>query len=104
MQTHIAARQLSTPCAFGPHAVSLIWTDLMQNMTSTCLCCGQTSTHQLPVNTTMVCLFCCVLLAGKLEEEVGCEDPWNGELLVRMIDMPFIDPGKDADDIASWRI
>lgn len=41
---------------------------------------------------------------GKLEEEVGCEDPWNGELLARMIDLPFVDPTRDADEIDSWRI
>jgi hypothetical protein len=42
--------------------------------------------------------------AGKLEQEVGCEDPWNGELLVRMIDMPFVDADKDAAEVSSWRI
>lgn len=43
-------------------------------------------------------------LATRLEEEVGCEDPWNGELLVGVIDLPFIQPSRDADDIMSWRI
>lgn len=44
------------------------------------------------------------VLAARLEEEVGCEDPWNGELLAGMIDLPFIQPDKDADEIMSWRI
>jgi hypothetical protein len=43
-------------------------------------------------------------LAARLEEEVGCEDPWNGELLAGMIDLPFIQQDKDADEIMSWRI
>lgn len=43
-------------------------------------------------------------LAAKLEEEVGCEDPWNGELLASMIDLPFIQQDRDADEIMSWRI
>jgi hypothetical protein len=43
-------------------------------------------------------------LAARLEEEVGGEDPWNGELLAGMIDLPFIQPEKDADEILSWRI
>jgi hypothetical protein len=43
-------------------------------------------------------------LTAKLEEEVGCEDPWNGELLASMIDLPFIQQDKDADEILNWRI
>lgn len=43
-------------------------------------------------------------LAARLEEEVGCEDPWNGELLAGMIDLPFIQQDKDVDEIMSWRI
>lgn len=43
-------------------------------------------------------------LAARLEEEVGCEDPWNGELLAGMIDLPFIQQDKDADEIMSWHI
>ncbi len=39
-------------------------------------------------------------LARRLEEEVGCEDPWNGELLVRMLDTPFGGATDEADD--SW--
>lgn len=44
------------------------------------------------------------VLAARLEEEVGCEDPWNGELLAGMIDLPFVQQDKDADEIMSWRI
>lgn len=44
------------------------------------------------------------VLAARLEEEVGCEDPWNGELLAGMIDLPFIQQDRDADEIMSWRI
>lgn len=44
------------------------------------------------------------VLAARLEEEVGCEDPWNGELLAGMIDLPFVQQDKDADEILSWRI
>jgi hypothetical protein len=43
-------------------------------------------------------------LAAKLEEEVGCEDPWNGELLAGVIDLPFIQADRDADELLSWRI
>jgi hypothetical protein len=43
------------------------------------------------------------VLANRLVEEVGCEDPWNGELLVRMIDMPFIRPDVDAE-VATWKV
>jgi hypothetical protein len=41
-------------------------------------------------------------LAAELEAKVGCEDPWNGELLVRLIDMPFI--AENEKDIDSWKI
>lgn len=44
------------------------------------------------------------VLAARLEEEVGCEDPWNGELLAGMIDLPFVQPDRDVDEIMSWRI
>jgi hypothetical protein len=55
------------------------------------------------------CSCCCPACAAlphtaKLEEEVGCEDPWNGELLVRMLDMPFVNPDKDGEEIDSWCI
>jgi hypothetical protein len=43
-------------------------------------------------------------LLRQLEEQVGCEDPWNGELTVRMIDVPLVDPGADALEAASWSI
>lgn len=43
-------------------------------------------------------------LAAKLEEEVGCEDPWNGELLAAVIDLPFIQADRDADELLSWHI
>jgi hypothetical protein len=43
-------------------------------------------------------------LAAKLEEEVGCEDPWNGELLAGVIDLPFIQADRDAQELLSWRI
>jgi hypothetical protein len=41
-------------------------------------------------------------LAAELEAKVGCEDPWNGELLVRLIDMPFV--AENEKDIDSWKI
>jgi hypothetical protein len=44
------------------------------------------------------------VLAGQLEEEVGAEDPWNGELAVRLLDMPFIDPAADAAEAAAWQV
>jgi hypothetical protein len=44
------------------------------------------------------------VLAARLEEEVGCEDPWNGELLAGMIDLPFVQQDKDVEEILSWRI
>lgn len=44
------------------------------------------------------------VLAAKLEEEVGCEDPWNGELLARMVDMAFVGKEADAAEITSWRL
>lgn len=44
------------------------------------------------------------VLAARLEEEVGCEDPWNGELLARMVDMPFVDKEADVAQINSWKI
>ncbi|KAF8061305.1 VPS18 [Scenedesmus sp. PABB004] len=37
-------------------------------------------------------------LAARLEEEVGGEDPWNGELLARVIDMPFVQPDGEAEE------
>jgi hypothetical protein len=43
-------------------------------------------------------------LLKQLEEEVGCEDPWNGELTVRMIDMQLIDPTKEAAEVGSWAL
>lgn len=43
-------------------------------------------------------------LAVQLEEEVGCEDPFNGELTVRLLDAPFIDPAADAAEIAAWQV
>lgn len=43
-------------------------------------------------------------LLAKLEEEVGAEDPWNGELVVRLVDLPFIDPVADAAEAAAWRV
>jgi len=43
-------------------------------------------------------------LLKQLEEEVGCEDPWNGELTVRMIDMQLIDPVKQAAEVDSWAL
>eukprot|EP00878_Enallax_costatus_P011969 GHUV01012497.1.p1 GENE.GHUV01012497.1~~GHUV01012497.1.p1 ORF type:complete len:1028 (+),score=282.75 GHUV01012497.1:49-3132(+) len=44
------------------------------------------------------------VLAAKLEEEVGCEDPWNGELLARMVDMAFVNASVDAVEIDSWKL
>jgi hypothetical protein len=41
-------------------------------------------------------------LAAELEAKVGCEDPWNGELLVRLIDMPFV--AENEKEIDSWKI
>jgi hypothetical protein len=41
-------------------------------------------------------------LAAELEAKVGCEDPWNGELLVRLIDMPFVE--EHEREIDSWKI
>ncbi|WIA14238.1 hypothetical protein OEZ85_002776 [Tetradesmus obliquus] len=41
-------------------------------------------------------------LAAQLEAKVGCEDPWNGELLVRLIDMPFV--AENEKDTDSWKI
>lgn len=43
-------------------------------------------------------------LLSMLEEEVGLEDPWNGEVTVRQIDMPFISHDEDVLEVASWRI
>jgi hypothetical protein len=43
-------------------------------------------------------------LAAQLEEEVGCEDPYNGELTVRLLDAPFIDPTTDSAEIAAWQV
>ncbi|GBF90405.1 hypothetical protein Rsub_03401 [Raphidocelis subcapitata] len=45
-------------------------------------------------------------LVAQLEEEVGCEDPWNGDLTVRLLDAPFTDPSsaKDAAEIEAWRV
>ena len=43
-------------------------------------------------------------LLRQLEEQVGGEDPWNGELTVRMIDVPLVDPVGDALEAASWKI
>jgi hypothetical protein len=41
-------------------------------------------------------------LAAELEAKVGCEDPWNGELLVRLVDMPFV--AENEKEIDSWKI
>lgn len=43
-------------------------------------------------------------VAAQLEEEVGGEDPWNGELTVRLLDAPFVDPVGDAAEIAAWQV
>lgn len=43
-------------------------------------------------------------LAAQLEEEVGCEDPYNGELTVRLLDAPYIDPTADSAEIVAWQV
>ena len=43
-------------------------------------------------------------LAAQLEEEVGCEDPFNGELTVRLLDARFVDPAADSAEIAAWQV
>ena len=42
-------------------------------------------------------------LQAKLREEVAAEDPYNGELVIRNIDKPFI-LETEADEIMSWKV
>lgn len=43
-------------------------------------------------------------LVSALADAVALEDPWNGELTVRLIDKPFIDPERDTFELMSWRL
>ncbi|KAI8463559.1 MAG: hypothetical protein J3K34DRAFT_462375 [Monoraphidium minutum] len=43
-------------------------------------------------------------LSAQLEEEVGAEDPWNGELVARLVGAPFVDAAADAAEIEAWRV
>ncbi|GMH42479.1 hypothetical protein BSKO_10398 [Bryopsis sp. KO-2023] len=40
----------------------------------------------------------------QLELEVGAECPRNGEIVIRMIEKPFIDPLHDKEEMSGWRI
>jgi hypothetical protein len=44
------------------------------------------------------------LALAQLEEEVAAEDPWNGDLTVRLLDMPFVDQIADAAEISAWQV
>ncbi len=42
-------------------------------------------------------------LRQQLEAEIASEDPLNGDLLVRIIDLPFV--GQDEqDEVCSWKV
>ena len=42
-------------------------------------------------------------LVKDLEAAIALEDPYNGEVVVRMISQGFIDP-EESQEIASWQI
>ena len=42
-------------------------------------------------------------LMESLEAAIALEDPYNGEVVVRMISQGFIDPD-ESDEIASWQL
>lgn len=42
-------------------------------------------------------------LQGRLEEEVGGEDPFSGEVVVRLLGLPFVLP-EEREEEASWSI
>lgn len=42
-------------------------------------------------------------LVSELHQLVASEDPRNGELLVQLVDMEFVDGVDDAAEAASWR-
>lgn len=42
-------------------------------------------------------------LRQQLEQEVAGEDPLNGELLVRTIDLPFVGPD-EQEELRSWQL
>ena len=42
-------------------------------------------------------------LITSLEAAIAVEDPYNGEVVVRMINQGFIAPG-ESEEIASWQI
>jgi hypothetical protein len=44
-----------------------------------------------------------VPLQEALVAEIGCEDPRNGELTVRLLDLPFVFEG-DRAEADSWAI
>lgn len=42
-------------------------------------------------------------LQAKLKAEITAEDPYNGELVIRNIDKPFIHPA-ETHEIQSWQL
>jgi hypothetical protein len=42
-------------------------------------------------------------LLAQLEEQVASECPWNGEVTVRLLDLPFVSP-EDSEELASWAL
>ncbi len=42
-------------------------------------------------------------LVKSLEAAIALEDPYNGEVVVRMISQGFVDPD-ESDEVASWQL
>jgi hypothetical protein len=40
---------------------------------------------------------------AELQQLVASEDPRNGELLVQLVDMEYVDAKEDAAEAASWK-
>jgi hypothetical protein len=43
-------------------------------------------------------------LLAQLEEQVASECPWNGEVTVRLIDLPFVSPEADRKELQAWAL
>jgi hypothetical protein len=41
---------------------------------------------------------------GQLADAIAQEDPWNGELTVRLVDQAFISADEDQAVVDSWRL
>ncbi len=42
-------------------------------------------------------------LLAQLEEQVASECPWNGEVTVRLLDLPFVS-AQDAEELQGWAL